>query len=92
MAISPQYQAYLNSPKWKAKRLKVLKKAKFKCQKCREKRATQVHHKTYKRIFNERLSDLQAVCGLCHKKIHKIDKKPKKRIFRGLKRVFARVI
>ncbi len=72
MAITSEYQAYLYSDKWKAKRHKVLIRAKFKCEQCKKKRATQVHHLTYKRIFKEQLSDLQAVCSSCHMRIHNI--------------------
>jgi hypothetical protein len=30
----------------------------------------QIHHLTYKRIFNELPSDLQALCFPCHEWIH----------------------
>ena len=33
--------------------------------------ATDVHHRTYERIGKERLDDLQALCGKCHKQQHK---------------------
>lgn len=94
MAITPKYQNYLdNSPKWKAKRFRVFVRAKFVCEKCRRRKATQVHHKTYKRIFNEPLSDLLAVCAPCHRKIHGIKSKPRKqRYFKGLDKVWAKVI
>jgi len=93
MAITPEYQAYLNSPKWQSKRRQVLQRAKHLCERCKKAQAIQVHHKTYERIFCERLSDLQAVCGRCHMEIHGIEDKPKKlRMFGGLKRVLARVI
>jgi 5-methylcytosine-specific restriction endonuclease McrA len=99
MAITPEYQAYLNSPKWKNKRLKVLMRAKFKCEQCKKAQATQVHHLTYKRlgkgdnIGSEPLSDLLAVCARCHRKIHGIKDKPKKRQkIWGLGEVLMRVI
>lgn len=93
MAITQEYQTYLNSPKWKAKRLLVLRRAKHKCERCKKRQATQIHHKTYKRIFNEPLSDLLAVCERCHKEIHGIVDKPKKQHFLyGLGQVLARVI
>lgn len=63
------YQAYLTSKEWKTKRNKVLKMAGYKCRKCGAK-ATQVHHETYKRIYNERLTDLTALCSGCHQRIH----------------------
>lgn len=93
MAITPEYQIYLNSNKWQVIRRKVLNRAKHRCELCKKAQATQVHHKTYDRIFCERLSDLQAVCGRCHMEIHGIEDEPKRpRLFGGFKRVWARVI
>jgi hypothetical protein len=93
MAISTEYQAYLNSDKWQRKRRRVFARSGGQCERCKNARATQVHHKTYDRIFREPLSDLQAVCGHCHMEIHEIGDKPKKmRLFRGLKTILARVI
>jgi hypothetical protein len=49
--------------------------------------------KTYERIFEESLKDLQAVCEPCHMEIHGIKDGVKKvKLFRGFKRVWARVI
>jgi 5-methylcytosine-specific restriction endonuclease McrA len=88
--MTPEYKAYLKSPEWKAKRKQVLKRDNYICQECGD-RAWQVHHKTYKRIFNERLSDLISLCEDCHREIHNI--KPKKiSIFGSIGRVWARVI
>jgi 5-methylcytosine-specific restriction endonuclease McrA len=93
MAITPQYQAYLNSSEWRSKRLKVLQRAKFKCEQCKKKQATQIHHKSYRHIFNEPLSDLLAVCATCHREIHGIKEKPKKRRkIRVLGQILAKVI
>jgi 5-methylcytosine-specific restriction endonuclease McrA len=92
MAITSKYQVYLNSDEWKTKRRKVLQRAGYRCQRCKKAQATQVHHKTYKRIFRERLSDLQAVCGPCHMKIHGLKDEPKKARLFGFKKVWARVI
>jgi 5-methylcytosine-specific restriction endonuclease McrA len=91
MAMTPRYQEYLKSDKWKAKRLRVLQRDNFICQKCGD-RAWQVHHKTYERIFNEHPSDLVSLCGDCHKDIHKIKKSKKISVFGGIGKVWARVI
>lgn len=90
MAITPEYQAYLNSAKWKAKRYKVLRRASFRCEKCGKRQATQIHHLTYRRIFNEPLTDLLAVCAKCHMRIHGIKNKWRKRWRLG--RILAKVI
>jgi len=95
MAISQEYQTYLNSSAWKEKRLKVLTRAKFKCEKCKKRQAWQIHHLTYERIYDEELSDLQAVCGQCHMKIHGIKPEKKRRktkLWKRFKRVYQKVI
>lgn len=95
MAITQQYQDYLNSDIWKQKRLKVLNRAKFVCERCKKEQATQIHHKTYEHIFNEPLSDLLAVCADCHRTIHgikSVEEKRKIRLFGQLKRVYQRIV
>ena len=64
-----RYRRYLQSDAWKTKRKAVLQAAGFRCRRCRAP-ATEVHHETYKRIYNERLSDLTALCRECHKAAH----------------------
>jgi len=64
------YTAYIASPEWKAKRAQVLKRAGGWCEKCGKYKATQVHHKTYRNLFRESLTDLLAVCYGCHQKEH----------------------
>lgn len=68
--ISAEYDAYLSSPDWKTRRDKVLARAKWVCEGCAEKAATQVHHLTYEHIFNELLWELVAVCDGCHEIAH----------------------
>lgn len=68
------YNAYLRSPEWKAKRRKVLERDNWTCQACMERPATQVHHTSYAHRFNEPLFELQAVCDECHRLITEIDR------------------
>ena len=63
------YEEYLLSPMWKARRVDVLTAARFKCQRC-FKPATDVHHKTYANLFNEPTEDLEALCRECHEEEH----------------------
>lgn len=81
MAITPEYQTYLESEKWARLRERVLRRDKYLCQECRKCEATQVHHKTYKRIFNEPMRDLVSVCKICHKAIHARAKRKKRRVW-----------
>lgn len=64
------HQNYLQSDTWKNKRIKVLKRDKYICQRC-EGNATQVHHKTYKRWGKEKLDDLESICQECHESHHR---------------------
>ena len=64
------YKKYLRSPQWAIKREKVLRRDGYKCTQCGSKRSLQVHHKTYARIYKEKLEDLVTLCKKCHKKVH----------------------
>ena len=64
------YPWYLTTAIWRAKREHVLKHANYLCEVCRERPATEVHHVTYIRVFNELPTDLMAICRKCHAEIH----------------------
>lgn len=67
------YRYYLESDKWKFKRLQVLQRDKYLCQGCLIERATEVHHLNYKHVGDELLFDLVSLCSNCHKKAHDKD-------------------
>lgn len=69
-----EYQRYLRSPRWRARWNAVMKRDNGKCRFC-GKKATQVHHLTYARIFNEAMYDLVAICDGCHKLVHALEGK-----------------
>ena len=71
---SPRYKyyVYLSTDKWKQKRKQVLDRDKNQCQICKKNEATEVHHLTYDRVFDEELEDLLSVCNLCHLKLHEL--------------------
>ena len=56
------YHWYLRTTFWQERRQHVFKR--------NNRRATDIHHKTYVRVFNERLTDLVALCRQCHATIH----------------------
>jgi 5-methylcytosine-specific restriction endonuclease McrA len=60
-----KYAAYLASPHWRTFRVFVLCLARGRCATCGS-TATQVHHLTYVRRGNERISDVEPVCEACH--------------------------
>lgn len=69
--LSTRYFEYLASPAWAAKRAHRIAHAKGRCEhvegheRC-EAKAVTVHHKTYERFGNERMSDLTALCNHHH--------------------------
>jgi hypothetical protein len=64
------YQWYLGSEFWAEKRRCAMARAKYVCQRCHKNKATEVHHMTYLRVFNELATDLLPVCSACHRDIH----------------------
>lgn len=68
-----KYQKLLKSPKWKKKRLRILKRDGFKCTKCGNTKTLQVHHLYY--IFPRMPwqypdTALITLCNKCHKLEH----------------------
>jgi 5-methylcytosine-specific restriction endonuclease McrA len=67
------YEWYLGSEFWAAKRQAALARANYLCQlrlsRCTG-QATEIHHKTYVRVFNELATDLVASCSNCHRDVH----------------------
>jgi hypothetical protein len=66
-----QYRAYLATDHWKNKRLEVLNLRGCKCEKCGE-WGNEIHHLSYKNLWNEPLTDLQVLCRKCHGVTHEI--------------------
>lgn len=80
------YEAYLQSDEWKAKRIKVLERDDYTCQACLERHAHEVHHRSYRfcpvrpsgyldRSFDEPLYHLVSLCAACHHNIHVMARK-----------------
>jgi hypothetical protein len=65
-----EYDAYLQTPEWKARRAKVLKRCGGICEGCRDAPATVAHHLTYDHVFDELLFELVGLCQPCHDKAH----------------------
>ena len=63
------YHEYLKSDEWREKRALVLKRDNNICQSCMVNKAQDVHHLTYKFIFNEPIFTLVSVCRPCHEAI-----------------------
>lgn len=65
-----QYNIYLQSEHWRNLRLIALKRDNYICQSCKQEKATEVHHLTYKNLGNESLDELISYCRVCHEKVH----------------------
>ena len=64
------YQKYMRSKEWKAKRQEKLEACDHKCE-CEGgcyRKATQIHHLHYDTLGEESMEDLQALCPKCHMK------------------------
>ena len=60
------YNTYIRSPEWKAKREKAFQILGRKCQRCGNIKKLEVHHLNYDNLFNESVSDVEIVCNNCH--------------------------
>jgi CRP-like cAMP-binding protein len=68
---SPEYQAYIHSPTWMAKRATALDAADHRCQVCNRAKHLDVHHRTYERFGGGELpGDLTVLCRVCHDLFH----------------------
>ena len=67
------YHDYLLTRHWTKKRIEVAIHYGYECQFCHEKNPIkfEIHHKTYKRLGKEIMSDLLFLCGKCHRDYHK---------------------
>ncbi len=68
-----RYGEYLLSPQWRRKRQLVLERDNHLCQGCRNATATEVHHLTYRDIYDEFLFQLIGLCEGCHDRYHAED-------------------
>jgi 5-methylcytosine-specific restriction endonuclease McrA len=68
------YQTYIHSEAWKARKAEAIRKAGYKCSvpDCKAYNRLECHHLTYQRLGNELDSDLLVLCEKCHKKIHNL--------------------
>ena len=64
------YAAYINSSRWKARRLRFIASAGARCA-CGSSKRLHVHHVTYERFTRELDADLRVVCHSCHEMIHR---------------------
>lgn len=80
------YRAYLRTPHWQDVRRRYwASKMPKRCAVCgRTDTPLDLHHRTYKRIGNERLSDLILLCRQCHEETHAVAAVRKRRKARNV--------
>jgi 5-methylcytosine-specific restriction endonuclease McrA len=64
------YDSYLQSEKWDKTRRRVKAFWNNRCAICGTGHNVEVHHRSYRHLGNEPLSDLIALCGECHELYH----------------------
>ena len=78
-----EYQDYINSNAWRKVRQRYFEsnmpQVCFACN-LANRPGFHLHHKTYRRLGKEKLTDLMLLCPDCHSKIHKIHAKKKHKI------------
>lgn len=76
---SMPYKEYLYTYHWQRLRKLKLSEVDYRCQVCYNNQHLQVHHRTYERLGNEKLTDLTVLCDECHKLFHENRKLVKKK-------------
>ena len=61
-----KYQDYLQSAEWREKRRMILDYWDNRCVVCNSDYKVELHHRTYKRTGEEKLTDLVPLCKQCH--------------------------
>jgi len=74
MTKATSYADQLKHPNWQRKRLEVLQRAGFKCERCHDTESTlHVHHKRYvkgRKAWEYSAEELTALCENCHEGAH----------------------
>ncbi len=68
---SMPYSEYLQTPEWAQKRDYMMRRLQYHCQVCNGTKSPNVHHRTYKRLGCEWITDLTVLCEDCHELFHK---------------------
>ena len=66
------YYEYIQSKEWIKKANAAKKRADGRCQLCYKDGSLHAHHRTYKRLGDEKPNDITVLCANCHAKFHDI--------------------
>lgn len=78
--FTEEYKRYIKSERWKRKRQQVFAHYGRRCYACRKRaRILHVHHRSYRNLTREPMSDLIPLCQPCHDKITKYHRRNRRR-------------
>lgn len=78
-SMNKTYKEYLQSEGWQHKKSLFYQEYPEGCWVCGSTKNLKLHHKTYERVFKERLTDLVCLCDDCHAELHKMIRRRKKK-------------
>ena len=70
-------KAYMRTPQWLKLKKDVIDFQNQRCGHCNvliDTNVSDLHHMTYDRLFNERITDMMALCRPCHHRYHQSEK------------------
>jgi hypothetical protein len=66
-----EYEAYINSPEWKAFRVQIFAERGRTCQDCgKQTGVMHLHHLHYRNFQHEKPEDVRVLCENCHEAVH----------------------
>jgi len=64
------YREYITSDLWRIRKRRYFETHERKCRACSSRKRIHLHHKTYRRLGEERDADLVPLCHSCHTNLH----------------------
>ena len=64
------YRDYITSDLWRIRKRRYFETHERKCRACGSRKRIHLHHKTYRRLGEERDADLVPLCHSCHTTLH----------------------
>lgn len=64
------YLEYIQSAKWAMFKLSIVAKRGQQCERCQTRGPVDLHHRTYRNLFNEKPEEVELLCRGCHEQEH----------------------
>lgn len=82
---SKEYSKYLKSQHWKKLKIetkrRLKREGKLNCYTCKYDKRLHLHHRTYKRLYQELPEDLVCLCKRCHFRLHRLVREGKSNLY-----------